>query len=1384
MANRYWVGGSAAWDATAGTKWATTSGGAGGAAVPTAADDVFLDAASGAVTVTIAAGSSANCLSFVATGFTGTLVHGSNAVLRVNGPACTFSSTMTLTGCILAINGAGVTTTLTTAGKTIDGFLSTVANSTLVLADALTTNPSFGTITILGSFVTNNFTVSCSTFVNSNTNTRTLDLGSSSILLNASNATVWNTGTSSGLTMTANTAVITATGNTVAQFNLSSGFDFRGTSLVFTGNGTALPNTGFTCANFTRTGTASKTDALSVNGNIIVTGTLTLSGNSAVNRLNVSSGSVGTPRTITAAAVSLTNVDFTDITATNYPGWALGGTGGNLLNAQDSSLESAGVGNWTASAALTLARSTTFASDGSASLQATAVSSIGFQLLHSVSGVAVTAGKWYRFMAKGRIASGTRAWQMTVNWLGASGFISNQGPVAVTLNSSGWTEMGGMLQAPAGATAARIIFSGTATSGDVVYLDDIGIFDAQTSSWTGSSLGDALGNSGITFTTPITCYAAAPGNWSTLLWLASSLDWVLGGTGGNLLSADDSSFESTIGGWANTYDGNPTKSRTTAQAAVGSAALQITTVLVGTQDAESSRVAITAGLQYAATIRTRSGATVQSKRLIINWYDNVGAQITQTADTSSADTNTSWSTRSVAGTAPVGAVTASVCVRTASSAIGEIHYADAAALFQINSVRVPLPQDDVVLDAGSAAGTYATDMPRAGRNLTMTGFTRTLSITAAAVFYGSVVRGSAGTVLSPVPTSITLAGRGTHTITSNGGAWDNIHPFIINAVSGSYSLSDAFTATSNARALQVTSGSFDTNGFAITAGSLLSTGSLLRSINLRTSSLALSQTGIVFDMSGSNLTLAAASASATLIGVGTITKTWSGGSQSYGTLTYTVANSPGALVITGANTFGVLNVGPGRMLTLPSSTTTVVTNWNVAGSAYGYWRAQGLTTGQYTSVPDATALDITGDIDLRAKVALDDWTPGQNNVLIGKRSTNSDISYALMVRTDGTLGLQFSSNGSTAVSLVSTAATGIADGVTRWVRVTRVAATGAATFYTSTDGTTWTPLGAVVTSTAGNIWAGSGLVEFGSYNTGTSSGNEMMTGNYYRAQVLSGIGGTVVLDVDFTTKTVGADTFVCSTGQTVTFTGALAQVGDGRVVVNSSTSGTQAVLLSLTTILSGYLSIKDIAAGVAPTWSTGGTGGNVLSANASDSEAATAWTNNAGMTGVARTTTQAREGVASTVATAAAGGGTRRINNTPASSAVTPGLLYVTRASVRFGGIAPTVTGNPAGNWYNASDAIVGGQFSAASINAPALDTWYDLIGAAVAPATTVKVGAFFWFPGNGTLADGAVVYIDRVGVQPAHLASAGATSVDGGNNVGWAFSEPSEGWGVEMALA
>lgn len=111
MADRYWVGGTNTWNTTAGTKWATTSGGAGGASVPGTLDDVFFDAASGAVTVTWAAGASATVRSINCTGFTGTLATGGNSkTLNGTGTVWTSPSTCTITGApTMTVSSTGAT---------------------------------------------------------------------------------------------------------------------------------------------------------------------------------------------------------------------------------------------------------------------------------------------------------------------------------------------------------------------------------------------------------------------------------------------------------------------------------------------------------------------------------------------------------------------------------------------------------------------------------------------------------------------------------------------------------------------------------------------------------------------------------------------------------------------------------------------------------------------------------------------------------------------------------------------------------------------------------------------------------------------------------------------------------------------------------------------------------------------------------------------------------------------------------------------------------------------------------------------------------------------------------------------------------------------------
>ena len=183
----------------------------------------------------------------------------------------------------------------------------------------------------------------------------------------------------------------------------------------------------------------------------------------------------------------------------------------------------------------------------------------------------------------------------------------------------------------------------------------------------------------------------------------------------------------------------------------------------------------------------------------------------------------------------------------------------------------------------------------------------------------------------------------------------------------------------------------------------------------------------------------------------------------------------------------------------------------------------------YASTPDAAALDITDDIDIRVKVALDDWTPATEMNLVAKYNTTSNQrSYLLRVVSSGVLRAFTSTNGSNNVQYDSTVATGIADGATKWVRFTLDVDNGSsgktAAFYLSDDGTNWTQLGTDVTSAGTtSIFNSTAILETGSSNTGTTAPAK---GTFYRAQILNGIGGTVAFDADF--ESVAADSFAFS----------------------------------------------------------------------------------------------------------------------------------------------------------------------------------------------------------------------------------------------------------------
>ncbi|HYD00303.1 MAG TPA: hypothetical protein VEB22_03685 [Phycisphaerales bacterium] len=192
--------------------------------------------------------------------------------------------------------------------------------------------------------------------------------------------------------------------------------------------------------------------------------------------------------------------------------------------------------------------------------------------------------------------------------------------------------------------------------------------------------------------------------------------------------------------------------------------------------------------------------------------------------------------------------------------------------------------------------------------------------------------------------------------------------------------------------------------------------------------------------------------------------------------------------------------------------------------------------GNSASVPDSVALSITGDIDIRKRVAPNDWTSGSSISLVAKWGSAGSRSFNFRFSAADRLVLETSADGTaTSKTFTSSAAPGGTDLQPLWVRVTLDVDDGAgnalARFYTSPDGNTWTQLGTDVSSAGTTSIFDSAASVFLGSRDGT---NDQFTGRIYRAQIYNGIGGTLVLDIDFSKTAKLATSFVCDTGQTVT----------------------------------------------------------------------------------------------------------------------------------------------------------------------------------------------------------------------------------------------------------
>ena len=260
MADRFWVGGSGTWNTTNTVNWSTTTGGAGGASVPTATDNVYFDGASAAgnYTVSTSIGLNLNSLDLsIVKPTAGTVTFTDTGIFNIAGSVNVISTGVTwsafgnwnlTTTAARTINVSGITLNSITFNGTGGGSWQLLTDLNVKAANTVTLTA--GTINL------NNFNLVCGAFSSNNSNVRSLQFGTGVVNLTGAGV-IWATSTPTNFTMTGSRVInaITATttgvremqvGNWTATTSPSVNVIAGTARFLLTGSFLNLNTTGFT----------------------------------------------------------------------------------------------------------------------------------------------------------------------------------------------------------------------------------------------------------------------------------------------------------------------------------------------------------------------------------------------------------------------------------------------------------------------------------------------------------------------------------------------------------------------------------------------------------------------------------------------------------------------------------------------------------------------------------------------------------------------------------------------------------------------------------------------------------------------------------------------------------------------------------------------------------------------------------------------------------------------------------------------------------------------------------------------------------------------------------------------------------------------------------
>ncbi|MEU0102388.1 hypothetical protein [Streptomyces sp. NPDC006267] len=197
-----------------------------------------------------------------------------------------------------------------------------------------------------------------------------------------------------------------------------------------------------------------------------------------------------------------------------------------------------------------------------------------------------------------------------------------------------------------------------------------------------------------------------------------------------------------------------------------------------------------------------------------------------------------------------------------------------------------------------------------------------------------------------------------------------------------------------------------------------------------------------------------------------------------------------------------------------------------------YLRLEG-NADSYARTPDAAVLDITGDIDVRVEATCD-WVGPASQSLLGKWDSLGNLRSYLLRIINGVLIFNWAETGTvTLIAQQLLPALPKRAALRATLDVDNGAGGRTATFYwaTSMDGP-WTQIGDVQTSSpATSIYSGPTPLEIAPV---LAAGVTPVKGRVHRAQVRSGIDGTLAADFDARDQPEGTTGWTDSTGRTWT----------------------------------------------------------------------------------------------------------------------------------------------------------------------------------------------------------------------------------------------------------